>query len=165
MSQITRKPMLQITRIDGRVNHIGIAAEKGFMLNILNKTDKNVVKVERGILSINQKEEKREFEATAVIYQSKNHESMELANEALKMAKASDAENAALRAQLDELKKGESGKVIDAVKAELEQQKQIAAQIAEAQKEAEAKAAAAQDENAKLKAELEALKKKSKEAK
>lgn len=142
--------MLQITRNDGRVNHIGIAVEKGFMLNILNKTDKNVVKVERGILTINQKEETRKFEVESVIYQSKNHESMELANKAIRVAQQKDAENEALRAQIEALTGEGAGKKVELLQAEINQQKQEAAQVIDVIRE----------ENAKLKAELEALKKK-----
>lgn len=152
--------MLQITRNDGRVTHIGIAVEKGFMLNILNKTDKNVVKVERGILTINQKEETRTFEVESVIYQSKNHETMELATKAIRVAQQKDAENEALRAQIEALT-GEGGlNKVNLLQEEVNLNKQLAVQLGNAKNEAEAKAEAIQKENAKLKAELEALKKK-----
>lgn len=151
-----QRRMLQITREDGRVNHIGIAVEKGFMLNILNKTDKKVVKVERGILT--KKGETKTFESTETIYQSAGHETKELARQSLALAKEKDAENQMLKAELEALKSGGAAEVVDAVKAELEQQKVIAGELAAAKNAADAAAQATADENAALKAELEKTK-------
>ena len=151
-----QRRMLQITREDGRVNHIGIAVEKGFMLNILNKTDKKVVKVERGILT--KKGETKTFESTETIYQSAGHETKELARQSLALAKEKDAENQMLKAELEALKSGGASEVVDAVKAELEQQKVIAGELAAAKNAADAAAQATADENAALKAELEKTK-------
>lgn len=98
------KQMLRITRIDGRENFISQAVERNFMANILNKTDRNVTKVERGTLMVSG--EKREFLPEETIYISKNQETKELAKAALQIAKEKDAENQALREQLEALKAG-----------------------------------------------------------
>lgn len=102
-----QKKMLRITRVDGRENFIAQAMEKNFMLNILNKTDRKVTKVERGTLMISG--ESREFLPEETIYISKNQETKEIAKAALAIAKEKDAENQALREQLDALKAGGAG--------------------------------------------------------
>lgn len=135
------KPMLRITRETGIENFISIQQENAFMLNILNKVDRKVVKVERGLMI--DKDGERTFEEPEVIWQSKSQETKDLAAKAMKLAHTKHQENEELRKQLAELE-GTKG-VHPSKLAEADQAATAA--------KAEAEAAKAEAESAKAEAE------------
>lgn len=130
------KPMLRITRASGLENFISTERESAFMSNILNKTDRNVTKVERGMMHDNDGD--RTFDQAETIWISKGQETRDLATKAMAKAHALHQENEELRKMLEELETG-SG----VPKAKLDQEKMVA----EAAK-AEAQAAKAEAGNA-----------------
>jgi len=140
--------MLRITRIDGRENYISEKAEKPFMMNILNKTDRNVTKVERGELVGTGENRKFNVDEDGVIWVSKTQETKDLARKATQMAVELDKENQNLKAQLEALQKGKPINSAEIEKAKAEAEKAIALAEkakAEAEEAEKAKAAAAQE--------------------